>query len=314
MKEQMTQLATQDTKTPVVRYETERGEVALSVDFVRSYFCKEASPTEAFAFIRLCQYHRLNPFLREAYLVKYGERDSAQFIVGYQAWTQRAEKDPNYKGFRAGLILAKQDGTLEYREGTFYRQGETLEGGWCEVKLTYRSDPVRIEVAVHEYAQKTRDGRPNKFWGEKPGTMIRKVAIAQAHREAFPSLFAGLYDQAEMDGDNELPTDAVVVEGSGSWLEDVDTATGEIREPQESPTGDILPPDEGPDEPPANPVPEAYRSLVDRAGNYGFEVEGFCKTILGASSIEQFEKMGGNPGIAQKRLDNYEEKQRKAGV
>ena len=31
-----------------------------------------------------------------------------------------------------------------------------------------------------------------------PGTMIRKVALVQALREAFPNTFAGLYDAAEM--------------------------------------------------------------------------------------------------------------------
>ena len=36
-------------------------------------------------------------------------------------------------------------------------------------------------------------------WLTKPATMIRKVAVAQALREAFPEEMSALYDQAEMD-------------------------------------------------------------------------------------------------------------------
>ena len=227
----MTPKVAEKKSAPIVKYETERGDVSLSVEFVRNYFCATATPYEAFAFIQLCRFHRLNPYLREAYLVKYGQNDPAQFIIGYQSWTQRAERDPNYQGFKAGLILSKkeEEGELRHREGTFYQQEEVLLGGWCEVKRSDRPDPVRIEVALHEYIQKTREGRPNRFWGEKPGTMIRKVAIAQAHREAYPSLFAGLFDQSELNADNDLPTDVVIVEGSSTWLAEP------AAEPQEEP-------------------------------------------------------------------------------
>ena len=226
----MTQEVAEKKSAPIVKYGTERGEVSLSVEFVRKYFCATATAHEAFAFIQLCRFHRLNPYLREASLVKYGQNDPAQFIVGYQAWTQRAERDPNYQGFRAGLILKGKDDAMDLREGTFYLpEEETLLGGWCEVIRSDRANPIRIEVSLHEYVQKNREGRPNRFWGEKPGTMIRKVAIAQGHREAYPSLFAGLYDHSELDADNDLPTDAVIVEGAATWLEE------EASEPKEEP-------------------------------------------------------------------------------
>ena len=32
-----------------------------------------------------------------------------------------------------------------------------------------------------------------------PATMIRKVALVQVLREAFPGTFGGLYDRSEMD-------------------------------------------------------------------------------------------------------------------
>jgi hypothetical protein len=36
-------------------------------------------------------------------------------------------------------------------------------------------------------------------WAKIPATMIRKVALVQALREAFPSDLGGCYDSAEMD-------------------------------------------------------------------------------------------------------------------
>ena len=46
-----------------IRYEADGAEVALSVSYVRQYFCPKATNEEAFGFIRFCQYHSLNPFL-----------------------------------------------------------------------------------------------------------------------------------------------------------------------------------------------------------------------------------------------------------
>ena len=44
----------------------------------------------------------------------------------------------------------------------------------------------------------------NGQWSKKPGTMIRKVALCQALREAFPQTLGGMYDLAEVDVDDSL--------------------------------------------------------------------------------------------------------------
>ena len=38
----------------------------------------------------------------------------------------------------------------------------------------------------------------NSQWKSKPATMIRKVAVVQALREAFPEDFGGLYSEEEL--------------------------------------------------------------------------------------------------------------------
>ena len=61
-----------------------------------------------------------------------------------------------------------------------------------------RSHSFRSEVSFEEYAGKKKDGTLNSQWSKKPATMIRKVAMVQALREAFPQSFAGMYVAEEM--------------------------------------------------------------------------------------------------------------------
>ena len=203
----MTQIAPPDTDpaAQLVRYKDGGdNEIALSVNFVREYFCKKATPVEAFGFIRFCEYHQLNPFLRDAHLIKYDERDPAQMVIGYHVWIQRADTDPRYGGFRAGVILETGAG-LERRQGAFYVDGETLLGGWCEVTVKGR-EPARVEVTLKEY------DRQRALWKTHKATMIQKVATAQAFRFAFPRIFAGAYDQAEVGPNGPLPDQIITIE------------------------------------------------------------------------------------------------------
>jgi phage recombination protein Bet len=197
----------------IIRYQTERGEVALSVAFVRQHFAPKATPQEAFTFIKLCQFHSLNPFLREAYIIKYKEGEHATYIIGKDAWATRAAQQPSYDGLIAGIIVQKAE-TLEYRASAFFLPGESIVGGWCEVRRKDRSQPTRIEVAMAEYNKK------QSLWLTLPATMIRKVATVQALREAYPGLFGGLYDASEMGTGEELPVDPMIIEGTGTWIDD----------------------------------------------------------------------------------------------
>ena len=152
-------------------------------------------------FLKLCQARQLNPFLNEAYLIKYG--DKATMTVGKEAFMRRAEAHPQFDGYEAGIIIQNADKTLERREGTFILKNEVLVGGWAKIYRKDRRQPFVSEVALHEY------NTGKSLWVSKPATMIRKVAIVQGKREAFPSEFSGMYDSAEMGIDNpEMIIDA----------------------------------------------------------------------------------------------------------
>ena len=151
-------------------------------------------------FMMLCKAHRLNPFTREAYLIKYGS-SPATLVVGKEVFTKRAQKNPRFKGFEAGVSVLSSDKTkLTRRDGSMVVEGETLVGGWCRVYVDGYENPMFDEVSMREYST----GKSN--WTSKPATMIRKTAIVHALREAFPDEFGGLYDAVEMGvGEEDMP-------------------------------------------------------------------------------------------------------------
>ena len=146
-------------------------------------------------FLQLCKARNLNPFCNEAYLIPYEDKKSGEIkcsmIVGKEAFMRKAEQHAQYRGFKAGIIVSKGE-ELIYREGTFVRKGETLEGGWCEVYRADRDQPIRSEVSLAEY------DKGNSTWAGKKATMIRKVGVVQCHREAFPSDLSGCYSSDEL--------------------------------------------------------------------------------------------------------------------
>lgn len=193
----------------IVKYETPNGEVQLDKQTIKNYLVSgdadRVTDQELELFINLCKYQKLNPFLRDAYLVKFGSQP-ANMIVGKDFFIKRAYSNENFKGYTAGVIVLKQDGDLENRAGSFYaKQVESLVGAWCKVEFANGTDFYHT-VAFDEY------NTGKSTWASKPATMIRKVALVQALREAFPEDYQGLYDSSEMGVNEEvLPTDGVKV-------------------------------------------------------------------------------------------------------
>ncbi len=191
-----------------VTIKNDRGEkISLSFEDVKSFICEGANNKEIKFFMELCRARNLNPFIGEAYMVKYGGSD-ASLIVGKDVFIKRAKRQPSFKGFQAGIILKDKDGKIERREGAFYEKHETVVGGWAKVFTDKFDQPFLTEVSFEEYAGRKKDGNLNRNWAGKPGTMIRKVALVHALREAYPDEFGGMYDESERDamqGDKEIP-------------------------------------------------------------------------------------------------------------
>ncbi len=160
-----------------VAYQDERGEnISLTKEDVVKIVSTDEAVTEkeVFTFLKMCQYLKLNPFLKEIYLIKY-KGTPATFIVSYQALLKRAEGNENFDGYETKL---EGEGTDLLATAIVYRKDRTHP-----TKVTVRYSEVVKTVAD----KKTGELKPAAMWRNMPRWMIRKVALARALKEAFPS-------------------------------------------------------------------------------------------------------------------------------
>ena len=196
-----------------VEYESNGERVKLSPSMVQKFLVNgngAVTAQEVVMFLNLCKYQHLNPFLREAYLIKCGS-SPATIVTGKEVFTKRARRNKDYKGFEAGILVRTTEGGVEQRTGTFHLPEEALVGGWAKVYIDGYTAPVESAVSLDEYIGRKSSGEVNSQWQKKPATMIRKVALVQALREAFPEDFQGMYSQEELEDahDIDLPSDPV---------------------------------------------------------------------------------------------------------
>lgn len=203
---------TQD-RTKVV-YEIDGNEITLTPNIVKEYIVgdKNANITmqEYKLFTELCKVRQLNPFLKEAYLIKFGN-NPAQIVVGKDAILKRALQHPQFNGREQGIIVLKEDGTIEERKGTFRLPNEQLVGAWAKV---YRKDwehHTYISVSFDEVAQKKGNGQLNHNWANKGATMVEKVALVRALRETFVEDLGGMID-ADEAWDTKAPKQEEIIQ------------------------------------------------------------------------------------------------------
>lgn len=228
---------TQKQELTVV-YNVNGEEVKLTPSIVQQYIVsgsgKITLPEFKF-FTELCKVRKLNPFLKEAYCIKFGN-NPAQMVVGKDAVLKRAVLNPNFDGIESGIIVMDtNDCQITERKGTFHLSNEVIVGGWARV---YRKDwthPTYCSVSFDEVAQRKSDGNLNSNWATKGGTMVEKVAKVRALRETFVEDLGGMYDEDEMPNVSDLP----------------------IQEPE------IIPQEEPQNNPPAEPKDEPIDVTFD---------------------------------------------------
>lgn len=224
----------------VCNYNVAGQEVKLSYQIVRDYLVKgggNVSDQDLVQFISICKFNQLNPFLGEAYLVKYGT-SPATMLVSKEALLKRADACDNYEGMEAGIIVLR-DGKVVELEGCFFGDNDVLVGGWAKVYRSDRRFPTVAKVRLDEYDKK------QSIWKEKPSTMISKVAKVQALREAFPAQLGAMYtaeekgikdaeyievkDEVEQDKREYANKKRIVLDPASATSQVVDTETGEIQ-------------------------------------------------------------------------------------
>ena len=182
---------------------TDSGEIKLSIQTIRQYLVNgqgNVTDQEAMMFLGLCKGQKLNPFIKEAYLIKYGDKQPATMVVSKDVFMKRAIKNPDFEGIESGVIVLNSHGEVEYKKGAFYlKDREQLVGAWATVHRKSWKYPISLEVNYDEYVGRKTNGEVNSQWASKPATMIIKVAETQALRKAFVEDLQGMYDESEMN-------------------------------------------------------------------------------------------------------------------
>lgn len=219
-------MSNEATREIMVQYEIDGETIKLTPKIVQDYIVGNGSTItlpEFKFFATLCKVRKLNPFLKEAYCIKYGN-NPAQIVVGKDAVLKRAILHPQYDGMKSGIIVLTAKGEVIERKGTFKLSTEQLVGGWAIVYRKNWAHPTYCSVSFDEVAQKTKDGNLNSNWTNKGATMVEKVAKVRALRETFIEDLGGMYEAEEMGV--ELPKDegrdrVIIEQGEPTEVEDI---------------------------------------------------------------------------------------------
>jgi len=211
-----------------VTYQVDGIDIKLTPSIVQNYLVgsdAQITMPEFKFFTELCRARGLNPFLKEAYLIKYKGKP-AQLVVGRDAVQKRAILHPQFNGMESGIIVRNIKGEISERQGLFYTDDEDVVGGWAR---GYRKDwqyPTYISVAVEEAAQRKQDGNRNHMWHTKTATMIEKVAKVRVLREMFVDTLGGMYEAEEMGVD--LPIEQGIIQAESLPVEHNEPLEGEV--------------------------------------------------------------------------------------
>lgn len=181
--------------------ETSSGNIRLTPEIVRQYLVNgqgNVNDQEVAMFIGMCKANRLNPFNKEAYLIKYSS-EPATIVTSKDIFFKRANQNPNYDGMESGIVIINNDKKIEKRTGHIYIDGEKIVGAWCKVYRKDWSHPIYQEVNMKEYEGRKKSGELNSNWKTKPAVMITKVAEATALRKAFTENLQGMFLIEETD-------------------------------------------------------------------------------------------------------------------
>ncbi len=256
-----------------VVYHVNGEEVKLSFNIVRRFLTRgstEISDAEVIQFISICKANCLNPFIGDCYLIKYEGRGPASMVTSRDAFMRRAESATEvYQGFESGIIVIRGDEVLELPGSFFIPSKEQLVGGWAKVYRSDRKVPTYQRVSLQEY----NSGKSN--WASKPGTMIQKVAEAQAFRKAFPKQMGGLYTPEEMP-DDQRPAEEQAEQKVVPVFKAVDEQPIDREAPDPAPDPEPAPPLD--EEQRLEPHQEALRKLMEKDEDNGEDApEGLFK-------------------------------------
>lgn len=202
--------------TKPVEYEVNGEAVKLSGEMVKQYLVRggaDVSDQELVMFLNLCKYQKLNPFLNEAYLIKF-QGHPAQIVTSKEAFMKRAESHDEYNGLEAGIIVEREGQMVEI-EGAVSLKNDVLLGGWAKVYRKDRERPIVVKISMEEFS------KSQATWKKMPNNMIRKTAIVNALREAFPEKLNQMYTEEEAPSEPQVNVQEEIKQKANQTLIDI---------------------------------------------------------------------------------------------
>ena len=146
----------------------------------RQIMPKETTLQEFGLFLAIAKSYELNPYKREIYPIKYGS-SVMQIVCGYEVYLKRAERTGKMNGWKVEIAEDNKSATI-----TINRKD------W--------DNPFTWTVEREEFDRSGEAKSDKNSWVRMPKFMLKKVAIGQGFRLAFPDEMGGLpYLQEELN-------------------------------------------------------------------------------------------------------------------
>lgn len=229
-------------------------------------------PRQVAVFLMECQERGLNPWNREAYLMRYRDNrasDGHRYIrhIGIDGFRKRGESTGEYRG-RVGPFWCDADGKwLEFwphkdRPPVAAKVGLNRAGFDDVVWAVAMYDEYVATKPVWRNGQRTDEREVTEQWRPavqqgKPAIMLAKVAEAQAWRVAFPERFGGFYAPEEFERDRVQQKDKPGEDPSAAKRREAYAAAQGAAQPVVD--GDVVEPEPEPEQ---ASVPDNARELL----------------------------------------------------
>jgi len=197
-------------------------EMRLTFGTVRKYLVQGnadfITDSEILYYLHECKARKLNPFLRQCWLIKYSQRDSAQIVESIQHKRNKARKAEDCKGWEKGLIVQGSDGEIKRTNGLLL-EDETLLGAFFRATPEKWSTPYELEINLNGYIKKKQNGDVTAFWSkEKQPSQIMKVAESQGLSALWGDTIGNTYIP------EELPSIDMFQGSEGAYEQKIDTS------------------------------------------------------------------------------------------